>query len=252
MRNKVYGSSAVRRAESQSSKSTSPKILFWALVLCLTAVSNANSGQQAAREQTRSSLLETHSDLQRRDDRYRLCASDSISITFPLTPEFNQVVYIEPDGFAALTGTASVHLEGLTTNEAATTIRAAYADVLRDPIVSVQLKDFNKPYFVVSGQVNKPGKYDLRGYTTAAEAVALAGGLNESAKHSQVLLFRRMNEQWYEVQSLNLKRILQSHNVNEDPQLTPGDMLFIPQNFISKIRRFIPSSGIGAYYQMHP
>ena len=251
MRNKVYGSSAVRQVGLKSGRAQA-KVLFFVLVLCLAAACPANPRQQADHGRAGNTLIATHGDLQRRDDRYRLCASDSISITFPLTPEFNQVVYIEPDGFAALAGTASVHLEGLTTNEAATAIRAAYANVLRDPIISVELKDFNKPYFVVSGQVNKPGKYDLRGYTTAAEAVALAGGLNESAKHSQVLLFRRMNEQWYEVQSLNLKRILQGHNVNEDPQLTPGDMLFIPQNFISKIRRFIPSSGIGAYYQMHP
>jgi hypothetical protein len=40
--------------------------------------------------------------------------------------------------------------------------------------------------------------------------------------------------------------------VSEDPQVRPGDMLFVPQNFISKIKKFIPSSGMGAYYQLHP
>jgi polysaccharide export outer membrane protein len=191
-------------------------------------------------------------DLPRRDERYRLCASDSILLTFPLTPEFNQTVNIEPDGFASLAGADSLHLAGMTTDEAAAAIRTAYSKVLRDPIVTVELKDFNKPYFVIGGQVNKPGKYDLRGYTSASQAVAVAGGFNDTAKHSQVLLFRRVDDQWYEVKSLNLKRILAGHNVNEDAEIQAGDMLYVPQNFISKVKRYIPSSGMGAYYQLHP
>jgi polysaccharide biosynthesis/export protein len=191
-------------------------------------------------------------DLQRRDARYRLCATDVVALTFPLTPEFDQTVSIQPDGFASLAGVGDVHLEGLTTEESAEAIRTAYGHILHDPIVSVDLKDFNKPYFIVSGQVGHPGKYDLRGETSATEAVAIAGGFNESAKHSQVLLFRRANKDWYEVTPLDLKRILQGRDVNEDPEVHPGDMLFVPQNFISKIKKFIPSSGIGAYSQLRP
>lgn len=190
--------------------------------------------------------------LEHRDARYRLCASDVISVTFPLTPEFDQSINIQPDGFASLSGAGDVHLEGLTTEQSVAAIQAAYSKILHDPIVAVELKDFNKPYFIVSGQVHKPGKFDLRGGTSAAQAVAIAGGFNESAKHSEVLLFRRKNDDWYEVKPLDLKKILQGHNVSEDPEIRTGDMLFVPQNFISKIKKFIPSSGMGAYYQMHP
>ena len=142
-------------------------------------------------------------------------------------------------------------MEGLTTQEAVSAIRAAYAKILHEPIVTVELKDFNKPYFVVSGQVNKPGKYDLRGYTSATEAVAIAGGFNDSAKHSQVLVFRRVDDDWTEVKVLNLKKILQGHDVHEDAEIRPGDMLFVPQNLISKVKKFIPSTGVGTYYQLY-
>jgi polysaccharide export outer membrane protein len=192
---------------------------------------------------------DSRQELQRRDARYRLCASDVVALTFPLTPEFDQTVTVQPDGFASLAGAGDVRLEGLTTQESAEAIRASYAKILRDPTVSVDLKDFNKPYFIVSGQVGHPGKYDLRGETSATQAVAIAGGFNEYAKHSQVLLFRRVDNDWYEVKSLNLKRILQGRGIGEDPKVVPGDMLYVPQNFISKIKKFIPSSGFGAYYQ---
>ena len=187
--------------------------------------------------------------LQQRDPRYQLCASDVITLTFPMTPEFDQTETVQPDGFVSLVGVGDIHLEGLTTRESAESVRAAYGKILNEPIVTIELKEFNKPYFVVSGQVSKPGKYDLRGYTTAAQAVAIAGGFNESAKHSQVLLFRRMNDDWFEVKSLDLKRILQGHEVNEDPAIRSGDMLFVPQNMFSKIKRFIPVTTMGTYYQ---
>jgi len=190
--------------------------------------------------------------LMHRDARYRLCASDVIGVIFPLTPEFNQSVTIQPDGFVSLAGAGDVHLEGLNTQEAVAAIRGAYAKVLHDPIVTIELKDFNKPYFSVGGEVNRPGRYDLRGETRATEAIAIAGGFNETAKHSQVLLFRQINDSWYEVKALNLKRIFGGHNVSEDAEIRSGDLLYVPQNVLSKIKRFIPSSGVGAYYQLHP
>jgi protein involved in polysaccharide export with SLBB domain len=187
--------------------------------------------------------------LDRRDARYHLCASDTIAVSFPLTPEFNQTVTIGPDGFATLAGAGDLHLEGFTAEESAGAIRKAYAAVLLDPIVAVELKDFNKPYFIVTGKVNHPGKFDLRGETSAAQAIAIAGGFNDDARHSQVLLFRRVNDGWFEVRPIDMKHILQGHDVNEDPAIQPGDMLVVPQNMISKIKKFIPTSGIGAYYQ---
>jgi protein involved in polysaccharide export with SLBB domain len=191
-------------------------------------------------------------EIQHRDTRYRLCASDVIALTFPLTPEFDQTINIQPDGFASLAGAGDVRLEGLTIDESIAAIRTAYAGVLHDPLITVELKDFNRPYFIVSGEVGRPGKYDLRGDTRATEAIAIAGGFNDASKHSAVLLFRKVNNDWYEVKPLNLKRILQGHEVNEDPEIRAGDMLYVPQNMVSKVKKFIPSSGLGAYYQLHP
>ena len=149
----------------------------------------------------------------------------------------------------SLAGAGDVHLEGLTTREAVAAVQqTAYTKILRDPLITIELKDFNKPYFTVGGQVSKPGKFDLRGYTTATEAVAMAGGFNESAKHSQVLLFRRQDDNWTEVTTLDLKHVLKGLDINEDPEIQPGDMLFVPQNFLSKIKKFIPNSSFGGYY----
>ncbi len=127
------------------------------------------------------------------------------------------------------------------------TLRAAYSKILHDPTLTVDLKDFEKPYFIVTGEVGHPGKFDLRGDTTVTQAVAVAGGLTSSAKHSQVLLFRGVSDNWVEVKKLDLKRMLQAKNLTEDVHLQPGDLVFVPKNTVSKISSFIPRPSVGAY-----
>ena len=128
-------------------------------------------------------------------------------------------------------------------------MRAAYAKILNDPIVAVILKDFEKPYFVADGQVGKPGKYDLRGDITLTQAIAVAGGFTDASKHSQVLLFRRVSDQWMEAKIINVKEMHKSGNLQEDPLLHPGDMLFVPKNMMSKIDKFFPSASMGSFFR---
>jgi len=181
-----------------------------------------------------------------RDPRYRLAPSDSFDLTFPLSPEYNQLaVTVQPDGFVALYGVGEAKVQGETVPELTETIRNAYGKVLHDPIISVVLKDFNKPYFIANGKVGHPGKYDLRADTTLTEAIAIAGGFTDDAKHSQVVLFRRSGDQWVASQVFNVKEMQKSKNLREDPTLHPGDMLYVPQNSISKIKGFFPNYGVG-------
>jgi len=102
----------------------------------------------------------------------------------------------------------------------------------------------SRPYFIAGGEVAHPGKFDLRDDTTLTEAIAIAGGFTESSKHSQVLLLRRVSHDWVEVTKLDVKKMFQTANLTEDLHLQPGDMFFVPQNSISKIRKWIPYTSI--------
>src|SRR5215471_890955 len=185
---------------------------------------------------------------QSRSPRYRIQPGDSFDVNFDLSPEYNQTaVPVQPDGFVTLRGVPDVKVAGQTVPELTETLKQAYGKILNDPMISVVMKDFEKPYFVADGQVSKPGKYDLHGQTTLSQAVAMAGGFLESSKHSQVLLFRRVDDQWTEAKIFNLKEMEKSGNMREDPVLHPGDMLFVPKNTYSKIERFLPTFNMGAF-----
>ena len=137
--------------------------------------------------------------------------------------------------------------QGLTVPEFREQVEKAYAGYLHDPEAAVTLKDFERPFFVVGGEVGKPGKYELRSDTTVAEAVQIAGGFTQQAKHSQVVLFRRVNDDLVEARLLNLKKMLKRNGLKEDAHLRAGDLVYVPQNAISKMARFLSRPSMSMY-----
>lgn len=184
--------------------------------------------------------------LEHRNPRYRVMRSDVLVLTFPLSPEFNQTITIEPDGYVNLLGAGSVYIQEMTVPEVIEALKKAYSKILRDPVIDVDLKDFQKPFFLVLGQVGKPGQYDLRYDTTVSQAIAIAGSFTAESK-TQVFLFHRVSPGWVEVKKLSLKNILHGKNVNEDLHLQPGDMIYVPVNFITNFKKYVPYS-TGLYF----
>ena len=178
---------------------------------------------------------------------YRLRPSDVVEVTFTVAPEFNQLLTVQPDGYVMLKDAGAVEAQGLSVPEFTEAVQKAYRGYLHDPEAAVTLKDFERPYFVVGGEVGKPGKYELRSDTTVAEAVEIAGGFTQQAKHSHVVLFRRVNDDLVEARLLNLKRMLKQSSLKEDSHLHPGDVVFVPQNTISKIGRFLTKPALSMY-----
>lgn len=183
---------------------------------------------------------------------YRLRSSDVLEISFTVAPEFNQTLTIQPDGYVTLKDVGMIPVEGMDLNQFREAVQKAYQGYLHDPMVAVNLKDFERPYFIVGGQVGRPGKYELRTDTTVAEAVQIAGGFTPEAKHSQVVLFRRVNDDLVETRLLNLKKMLKQADLNEDAHLRPGDLVFVPQNEISKIARFLSKPSVSMYMGTTP
>jgi polysaccharide biosynthesis/export protein len=184
---------------------------------------------------------------QERYPRYQLHPGDILALSFPFTPEFNQTVTVQPDGYINLRAVGDLRVQDKTTPEVLEGVRKAYSKILHEPTVTVELKEFEKPYFIVNGEVNKPNKYDLRGDTTVVEAIAIAGGVNEKSKTSQVLVFRRVSNDWAEVKVVDMKRMLSKQDLSEDLHLRPGDLVYVPKSTIAKLGRLIPTSSMGMY-----
>jgi polysaccharide biosynthesis/export protein len=178
---------------------------------------------------------------------YRIRPSDVVEISFTVSPEFNQTLTVQPDGFVSLKDADMVFAQGLTLVEFTTSVRQAYHGYLHDPQVAVALKEFDHPYFIVGGEVGHPGKYELRSDTTVAEAVEVAGGFTSQSKHSQVVLFRKVDDEFTEARLLDVKKMLKGKDLKEDAHLRSGDFVFVPQNAISKIARYLAKPSMSMY-----
>lgn len=204
-------------------------------------------GHETAVARTEATTGTAGVNFQKRHTRYVIQPSDKIELRFSFTPGFNQTVIVQPDGYITLLNIGDLRAAGRTLPELTDSIKTAYSTFLHDPIVSVNLKEFQKPYFVVGGQVGRPGKFFWRSDVTLTEAIAMAGGFTAGAKTSQVLFFRRVSNHWAKAKIIDVKAMIKARNLQEDPVLRPGDMLFVPKSTFSKFKHFIPTASTGLF-----
>ena len=182
-----------------------------------------------------------------RDQRYRIQPNDVVEVQFRYTPELNFTATVQPDGYVSGQATGDVSIGGLTVAEASTAIRAKAVVRLKDPEVTILLKDFVKPHFVVAGEVNHPGTYDLRGNTGIVQAIAMSGGFKDSAKRTQVILVRKANAEYAEIKVFDMNKRMSPAEIREDITLRPDDMLVVPRNRITKIEPYLRFTSLGIY-----
>ena len=181
------------------------------------------------------------------EERYRLQPGDVLDIQYRYSPEFNQTVTVQPDGYVSLVIGGDVKVAGLNVEQTRQTILRRASTRLREPVATIILKEFQKPYFVVAGEVTQPGRIEMRERVTAIQAIMLAGGMKEAARSSQVVVFRKINSDMAEVKLLNLKSIRRTSDLENDLTLQPGDMVYVPRDKISKIERFMRLASVAAF-----
>jgi len=182
------------------------------------------------------------------DGRYSLNPGDVIEIQYRYTPEFNQTVTVQPDGFVSLVIGGEFKVSGRTLEEVRKLLLARAQTSLESPELTIALKEFQKPYVVVAGEVLQPGKLELREKLTALQAVLLAGGFKDSAKSSQLLIFRKLNAQTAEVKALNFKSVTKTGDLEKDLILQSGDMILVPRNRLSKVERYVRLASVAAFF----
>jgi len=183
-------------------------------------------------------------DLQRRP-RYTLHIGDVLNVQYLYTPELNQTATVSPDGYVNLNLVGDIRVMDLTVEQAHDAIVLKASEHLNDPKLNLVLEQFQPPYVVVAGEVGKPGQINVNSSLTAMQAILVSGGFLESARTTQVLLYRKINSDTAEVRVLNLKNLHKTPDLERDAQLQPGDMLYVPRNKIQNVSRYVRSFNTG-------
>ncbi len=183
-----------------------------------------------------------------REDRYTLNPGDVLDIQYRYTPEFNQTVTIQPDGFISLEIGGDMKVSGRNLAQVRALILMKARERLASPELNVILKEFQKPFVVVAGEVAQPGRIEVRDKMTAIQAVMMAGGFKESAKSSQILVYRKLNSNTAEVRMLNFKTLKRTSDLENDLTLQPGDMIMVPRDRLSKVERYVRLATVASIF----
>jgi polysaccharide biosynthesis/export protein len=95
---------------------------------------------------------------------------------------------------------------------------------------------------VVGGDVQQPGKIELRQSMTAMQAVLLAGGFKPSARDTRIVVFRHIDSNMGEVRVLNLHKIDNVKQLERDMALQAGDMILVPSNRVATFSRYMDAA----------
>ena len=178
---------------------------------------------------------------------YLLQPGDTIKVSFRYTPELNDEVVIGPDGRASLKAAGEVSAAGRTVAELQHEIVREAASKLVNPEVAVTLKDYDRPHIFVAGEVNTPGKLELRRPTTALQAILASGGPKDDAALGRVLLFRRIDADTAEVHVLQLANYGARSRGKNDMVLQPDDVILVRHDIPSRVERYMKILNLGFY-----
>ncbi|HEX8264223.1 MAG TPA: polysaccharide biosynthesis/export family protein [Pyrinomonadaceae bacterium] len=171
---------------------------------------------------------------------YRIKQGDKLSVKFLYHPELNEVsVVVRPDGFISLQMIDDSKAEGLTISELKAQLEKSYNEILLKPVLTVALLEFVAPRVFIGGQVNKPGRYDLREGQTLVQVIFLAGGFTSDANRKMVIHARPNGSGDWEIQSANVLKVINQQGEQKDIALQDGDYIFIPDSKISQINKAV-------------
>lgn len=137
----------------------------------------------------------------------------------------NREITVDGAGRISVPLAGSIVAAGSTPDELAARITAGLrANYMRNPLVSVNVKEAVSQFVTVDGQVTEPGNYPILGEMTLTRAVASAKGLGEFAKQDDVVVLRTVDGQRY-AGIYNLAAIRRGNY--PDPEIYANDLVIV-------------------------
>ena len=159
-----------------------------------------------------------------------LGADDVIEVRVYREKELSGLYRVGSDGTISYPLVGVVKVAGQTPTELTGNLTKRLQDgFIRDPQVSVFVKEFNSKKVIVLGEVNKPGTFRYEDRMTIVQAVTLAGGLKTLAAKDRLILTRVIDgaEQKFVVPFQAI-----SKGVSKNVLLRPGDIVFVPESWL--------------------
>ena len=181
---------------------------------------------------------------------YIIGPDDVIAVDVFQIPDLSRTVQVDAEGNVLLPLLGTVPAAGRSISQLSQQIAAAYGSkYVRDPKVTVSVKDSASQKVTVNGAVIQPGVYPINNSTTLMQAIAMAKGPDMKFASDRVAIFRtvgqRRTQATFDIADIRDGKV-------QDPQLHAGDIVVVDtsgvRRFLQDISPIAPFAALGAIF----
>lgn len=176
---------------------------------------------------------------------YRLGFSDVIEVKFFNNNQFNETLTVRPDGHISMQKVGDIQVAGMTPTKLKDLITETYTKIIKNPEVTVIVRNFGGYQVYVLGEVKSPGAFPVQKNMTILHALAQAGGQKETAKLKSILLMRRSQDGTVEAKRIDLSGPTPEVIKKNDIYVEAFDIIYVPKTFIANVNTFLDQAFSG-------
>ncbi|MEG3085828.1 XrtA/PEP-CTERM system exopolysaccharide export protein [Sphingomonas sp. PB4P5] len=167
-------------------------------------------------------------------EEYVIGPLDQLQIFVWRNPELSSEVQVRPDGRITTPLISDMPAVGKTPAMLADDMKIALSEYIKDPIVSVIVKNFSGTYSQqvrIVGATEKPSSIPYRANMTLLDAMIAVGGLSQYAAGNKARLVRYNRDTGKQVEyNVKLSSLLKNGDARANVRLEPGDVIIIPES----------------------
>lgn len=167
------------------------------------------------------------------DYDYVLGPGDSVDIYVWGNEDLSSASTIRPDGKLTTHLVEDLHASGKTSTQLARDIEEAYAEYVRQPVVSVTVSGFSgvpEQSVRVMGEATSPKQITYKKHMTLLDVMIAAGGLTEYADGNNSVLVRMVDGKQV-TYNLRLNDLVKEGDITANVAVMPGDIIIIAESW---------------------
>lgn len=158
------------------------------------------------------------------EEEYVIGVDDLLQIQVWDNKELDQVIPVRPDGKISFPLVGDVQASGLTVSQLTDLLIERLGKSVKNPNVSVMVKEIRSFRIFFVGQLSKPGVYPIKPGTPLLQALTLAGGTTPGADLSAAYVVRGDRRI-----PVDLRRLIQKGDLTLNVPLRTDDTVVVPE-----------------------
>lgn len=161
-------------------------------------------------------------------EEYRLHAGDKLNIKVLRYGELSADYLIRSDGKLTFPLLGEMDVAGMTPLQLADDLNVRLKEYLTDPEVYINVVQEGTTRVYLLGEIKSPGLYELKKSRTVLDAITAAGSYTSKTAKKRIYLIRKDKDE--EPIKINLKKMLETGNMEQNYELSEGDVLYFKGN----------------------